>query len=72
MQRGVVGAANSEHGSSTGVEPTNVHLNRGGYTFRQGDRVMQLHNDYDKDVFNGDMGTTSGGWIPKTVPCRLI
>jgi exodeoxyribonuclease V alpha subunit len=24
---------------------------------RAGDRVMQLHNNYDKDVFNGDMGT---------------
>ncbi len=27
-----------------------------GVTFRPGDRVMQTQNDYDKEVFNGDMG----------------
>lgn len=31
-------------------------LNRSGYSFRQGDRVMQLRNNYDKEVFNGDLG----------------
>jgi len=28
----------------------------GGRVFRRGDRVMQIRNNYDKDVFNGDMG----------------
>ena len=28
----------------------------GGRAFRVGDRVMQIRNNYDKDVFNGDMG----------------
>lgn len=28
----------------------------GGRVFRPGDRVMQIRNNYDKDVFNGDMG----------------
>ncbi len=28
----------------------------GGRIYRQGDRVMQIRNNYDKDVFNGDMG----------------
>jgi exodeoxyribonuclease V alpha subunit len=28
-----------------------------GQTFRKGDKVMQLQNDYDKEVFNGDIGT---------------
>jgi exodeoxyribonuclease V alpha subunit len=27
-----------------------------GKTFRQGDKVMQTQNDYDKDIFNGDIG----------------
>ena len=27
-----------------------------GWTFRVGDRVIQTENDYDKDVFNGDLG----------------
>ena len=29
---------------------------RFGWTFRIGDRVIQTENDYDKDVFNGDLG----------------
>ncbi len=32
----------------------------GGRVFRVGDRVMQIRNNYDKDVFNGDMGRISG------------
>ena len=28
----------------------------GGYEFREGDRVIQVKNDYDKGVFNGDVG----------------
>ena len=32
-------------------------LHRGGYTFRPGDKVMQIRNNYDKEVFNGDIGT---------------
>ena len=29
---------------------------RSGYTYREGDKVMQIRNNYDKDVFNGDIG----------------
>lgn len=32
---------------------------RGAYQFRIGDRVMQTKNNYDKDIFNGDIGTIS-------------
>lgn len=35
-------------------------LSRGSYTFRPGDRVMQIRNDYDRQVFNGDMGIIVG------------
>jgi exodeoxyribonuclease V alpha subunit len=31
-------------------------VERFGWTFRAGDKVIQTHNDYDKDVFNGDIG----------------
>ena len=27
-----------------------------GYAFAMGDKVMQIENDYDKDVYNGDIG----------------
>lgn len=31
-----------------------------GETFRTGDKVMQIKNNYDKEVFNGDIGVVSG------------
>jgi exodeoxyribonuclease V alpha subunit len=36
-----------------------AELTRGERTFRRGDKVMQLRNDYDKSVFNGDIGVIS-------------
>lgn len=56
MQRGVVGAANLNMALQNVLNPGQVSLNRSGYSFRQGDRVMQLRNNYDKEVFNGDLG----------------
>ena len=38
------------------LNPTGPSLMRGHSRFRKGDRVMQLRNNYDKDVFNGDIG----------------
>lgn len=35
---------------------TDIRLERGPYTFSPGDKVMQLRNNYDKGVFNGDIG----------------
>ena len=37
-------------------------LERRGRTFRAGDKVMQLRNDYDKAVFNGDIASGGGIW----------
>jgi len=34
-----------------------LEVSRGDLILRMGDRVLQLHNDYDKDVYNGDQGT---------------
>lgn len=56
MQRGVVGATNLNLLLQQALNPSGPSLNRGGYTYRQGDRVMQQRNNYDKDVFNGDLG----------------
>ena len=52
----VVGAANLNLLLQQALNPSGPSLNRGGYTYRQGDRVMQQRNNYDKDVFNGDLG----------------
>ncbi len=65
MQRGVVGAAHLNQQLQAAVNPavTDNHgnatpeLHRRGYTFRPGDKVMQIRNNYDKEVFNGDIGT---------------
>ena len=56
MQRGIVGAANLNLSLQKALNPSGPSLNRGGYTYRQADRVMQVRNNYDKEVFNGDLG----------------
>lgn len=56
MQRGIIGAANLNIALQSALNTSQSALNRGGYSFRQGDRVMQLRNNYDKEVFNGDLG----------------
>lgn len=56
MQRGTVGASNLNIELQNALNPSGASLTRGGYTFRQGDKVMQIRNNYDKNVFNGDIG----------------
>lgn len=56
MQRGVVGATNLNMALQQALNHNRAALARGGYTFKEGDRVMQLRNNYDKDVYNGDLG----------------
>ena len=56
MQRSVVGAANLNVILQEAINPEGESLSRGGFKYRQGDRVMQIRNNYDKDVFNGDVG----------------
>ena len=56
MQRGVVGASNLNISLQAALNTSQTCLHRGGYAFKEGDRVMQLKNDYDKEVFNGDLG----------------
>ncbi len=38
------------------LNPSGDEVRRGTNVFRVGDRVMQMRNDYDRDVFNGDVG----------------
>ena len=56
MQRGVVGAANLNQALQEAVNPHADGLRRGGVLFRVRDKVMQIRNNYDKEVFNGDIG----------------
>jgi len=56
MQRGELGARNLNLVLQAALNPVGPSVQRFGWTFRVGDRVMQTVNDYDKDVFNGDVG----------------
>jgi exodeoxyribonuclease V alpha subunit len=39
--------------------PGEIRIERFGWIFCPGDKVMQVENDYDKDVYNGDLGVVS-------------
>ncbi len=56
MQRGVCGAANLNQVLQEAMNPGSIFLRRGGTQYRLHDKVMQVRNDYDKEVFNGDIG----------------
>jgi len=56
MHRGTVGAANLNVALQKALNPGEGGVTRGGNTFRVGDRVMQIVNDYDREVYNGDIG----------------
>jgi exodeoxyribonuclease V alpha subunit len=56
MHRGSCGAANLNALLQDALNPQDVKLQRGDRQFRLGDKVMQIRNNYDKDVFNGDIG----------------
>ena len=56
MQRGVVGATNLNQALQEALNPSGEGLRCSGYVFRTRDKVMQIKNNYDKEVFNGDIG----------------
>ena len=56
MYRGIVGAQNLNMKLAEALNPGKGGLSRGGKVFREGDKVMQIRNDYEKEVFNGDIG----------------
>jgi exodeoxyribonuclease V alpha subunit len=56
MHRGALGAANLNQRMQAILNKDPRTLTRNGWELRVGDKVMQTENDYDKDVFNGDIG----------------
>jgi exodeoxyribonuclease V alpha subunit len=57
MQRGGVGARSLNVELQAALNPAGERrVERFGWTFAPGDKVMQLDNDYEKEVFNGDVG----------------
>ena len=61
MNRGGAGARSLNIELQAALNPaTEARIERFGWTFAPGDKVMQIENDYDKDVYNGDIGTVAG------------
>lgn len=56
MHRGIVGASNLNAELQKHLNHSTDELARGGKVFKKGDKVMQIRNNYDKDIYNGDIG----------------
>jgi exodeoxyribonuclease V alpha subunit len=63
MHRGEVGTQALNALLQERLNPNGRELARGKLVLREGDRVLQLRNNYDKDVFNGDLG-----WVSEVDP----
>jgi len=61
MNRGSLGARSLNIELQRVLNPPGAErVERFGWTFCPGDKVMQVANDYDRDVFNGDLGIIKG------------
>jgi exodeoxyribonuclease V alpha subunit len=56
MHKGTVGAGNLNIELQKLLNPGEDEVTRGNRNFRVKDKVMQIKNNYDKEVFNGDIG----------------
>ena len=60
MNRGGLGARSLNIELQNALNPPGeIRVDRFGWTFCPGDKVMQVENDYDKEVYNGDLGVVS-------------
>jgi exodeoxyribonuclease V alpha subunit len=60
MNRGGLGARSLNIELQNALNPPGeIRVERFGWTFCPGDKVMQVENDYDRDVYNGDLGVVS-------------
>jgi exodeoxyribonuclease V alpha subunit len=63
MHKGIIGVTNLNIELQKRLNPGSSGITHGAWNFKLGDKVMQIVNNYDKDVFNGDIG-----WISKIDP----
>jgi exodeoxyribonuclease V alpha subunit len=56
MHRGVIGAQNLNTTLQEALNPQEAIVTRGEQRFGPNDKVMQIRNNYEKDVYNGDIG----------------
>lgn len=60
MQKGQLGSSSLNLSLQSALNPSETGISRYGYRFGIGDKVMQIVNNYDKEVFNGDIGVIEG------------
>jgi exodeoxyribonuclease V alpha subunit len=60
MRRGLLGTENLNHQLQELLNPGGAPIEGSGGRLRAGDRVMQIRNNYDLEVFNGDIGRIAG------------
>ncbi|MDR3567738.1 MAG: ATP-dependent RecD-like DNA helicase [Syntrophobacteraceae bacterium] len=60
MHKGTIGAGNLNAQLQEMLNPSEHSVSRWGRNFRVRDKVMQIKNNYDKEVFNGDIGRITG------------
>jgi exodeoxyribonuclease V alpha subunit len=56
MKRGLIGSENLNVVLQKALNPSPTALHRMGRSFQVGDKVMQIRNNYEKEVYNGDIG----------------
>jgi len=57
MQRGETGAVNLNAVLQEALNSSHISIKYSGTVYRLGDKIMQIKNNYDKNVFNGDIGS---------------
>ena len=60
MHRGAAGTIALNEMLQQALNPRGIEIKRRGQVYRRGDKVMQTRNDYERDVFNGDVGVVHG------------
>jgi exodeoxyribonuclease V alpha subunit len=71
MHRGIAGTSNLNLELQKTLNPSREGIVRGQVRFCAGDKIMQIRNDYEKEVFNGDIGRID--WIDeRTRRCRVV
>lgn len=56
MKKGIIGTENLNQALQQVLNPKESAIFRAGFKFQVGDKVMQIRNDYKREVFNGDIG----------------
>ncbi len=77
MHKGLLGATNLNRELQDLLNPAGGQSSLSGERFRVGDKVMQVRNNYDLEVFNGDIGRINvvgedSAWVEVTFPDRTV